>query len=113
MMKNPAWRPVAALLLSFVWLGSPAKSQEQEGDQPQPAAALFQRQNILGEVFGTRPLLEKNGVSLFGTYSCEVWGNTTGGLRTGSVYTGLLEFGALTQKSMTPEVVREGGVVDS
>jgi len=31
---------------------------------------------------------------LFGSYTCEVWGNTTGGLKTGSVYTGLLEFGA-------------------
>jgi porin len=31
---------------------------------------------------------------LFGSYTAEVWGNTTGGLRTGSVYTGLLDFGA-------------------
>jgi len=59
-----------------------------------PAAPLFERETITGEWFGNRPIIEERGISLFGSYTWEVWGNTSGGLRTGSVYTGLMEFGA-------------------
>src|SRR5204863_1271590 len=46
-----------------------------------------------GDWFGLRTNLEDKGVEIFGGYTVEVWGNTTGGLKTGTVYTGLLDFG--------------------
>ena len=33
-------------------------------------------------------------MEISGGYTAEVWGNTTGGLKQGAVYTGLLDFGA-------------------
>ena len=55
---------------------------------------FFERENFTGEWMGLRPLIEDRGVTLNAGYSVDVWGNTTGGLKTGSVYTGLLDFGA-------------------
>jgi len=59
-----------------------------------PAAPFFERETLTGEWFGNRPLIEERGVSLFAGYTAEVWGNVAGGLKRGSVYTGLLDFGA-------------------
>ena len=47
-----------------------------------------------GDWLGVRTELEDKGVEISGGYTAEVWGNTTGGLKTGAVYTGLLDFGA-------------------
>lgn len=47
-----------------------------------------------GDWAGVRPAISDHGVDLFASYSAEVWGNTAGGLKQGSVYTGLLQFGA-------------------
>src|SRR3981189_1181402 len=47
-----------------------------------------------GDWLGARTVLEDKGVDVFGGYRAEVWGNTTGGLRRGAVYTGLVDFGA-------------------
>jgi porin len=47
-----------------------------------------------GDWFGVRTALEDKGVEISGGYTAEVWGNTTGGLKQGAVYTGLLDFGA-------------------
>lgn len=41
-----------------------------------------------------RPLIEDRGVRFLTTYTSQVWGNVTGGNRTGATYTGLLQFGA-------------------
>ena len=71
-----------------------AKAQDSTQSE-MPLTALFTRQTVTGEWFGGRPFFEEHGVSFFGSYTCEVWGNTAGGLRTGSVYTGLLDFGAV------------------
>lgn len=49
--------------------------------------------HALGDFGGARTTLEDHGVELFGGYTAEVWGNTTGGIKTGTVYTGLLDFG--------------------
>lgn len=38
--------------------------------------------------------MSDHGVEFFANYTAEVWGNTAGGLKTGSVYTGLLDFGS-------------------
>ena len=47
-----------------------------------------------GNWLGGRTWLVDKGVSISGGYTAEVWGNTTGGLKRGAVYTGLLDFGA-------------------
>ena len=47
-----------------------------------------------GTWLGARTGLEDKGLTIFGGYTAEVWGNTTGGLKRGAVYTGLLDFGA-------------------
>jgi porin len=47
-----------------------------------------------GDWFGARTKLEEEGIAISGGYTAEVWGNTTGGLKRGAVYTGLLDFGA-------------------
>jgi porin len=47
-----------------------------------------------GDWFGFRTELEDKGLEISGGYTAEVWGNTTGGLKRGAVYTGLLDFGA-------------------
>ena len=47
-----------------------------------------------GDWLGVRTELEDKGVEISSGYTAEVWGNTTGGLKTGAVYTGLLDFGA-------------------
>jgi porin len=47
-----------------------------------------------GRWLGARTGLEDKGLEISGGYTAEVWGNTTGGLKRGAVYTGLLDFGA-------------------
>jgi porin len=47
-----------------------------------------------GDWFGVRTTLADNGLDISGGYTAEVWGNTTGGIKQGAVYTGLLDFGA-------------------
>lgn len=58
------------------------------------AEPFFERNQVTGDWAAARPLLSDHGIEIFGGYTAEVWGNTSGGLKTGSVYTGLLDFGA-------------------
>jgi porin len=86
---------VKKILLVFVWLagaGFDALAQDSTRSEL-PATALFDRETVTGEWFGMRPIVEEKGVSLFGAYTAEVWGNTAGGLKRGAVYTGLLDLG--------------------
>lgn len=46
-----------------------------------------------GDWFGVRTGLADRGVDLFASYTVDVFGNTTGGIKTGAVYAGLLQFG--------------------
>jgi porin len=48
---------------------------------------------ITGTWGGFRPKLIDRGVEFIGSYDAELWGNTRGGLETGTVFTGLLDFG--------------------
>lgn len=81
---------VAAALIAVIL---PASAQ-------QPIAAgestetWLNRPQMTGDWFRCRPGLCDRGLEIFGAYSAEVWGNTTGGLKTGTVYTGALNFGA-------------------
>lgn len=47
-----------------------------------------------GDWFGLRAGLSEGGVDTFGSYTVDFFGNTTGGLKTGAVYAGLLQFGS-------------------
>ncbi|MEI6033487.1 MAG: carbohydrate porin [Verrucomicrobiae bacterium] len=92
-MKTPHTRanrffPFAAALL----LSSGAIRAERSDTTE--AAPVLERNQVTGDWLGTRPLLSDKGVEVFGGYTVEVWGNTTGGVKTGTVYTGLLDFGA-------------------
>lgn len=49
---------------------------------------------VTGDWFGARTTLSDRGIDLFGSYTVDVFGNTTGGLKTRTVYAGLLQFGA-------------------
>ncbi len=48
---------------------------------------------LTGDWGGVRESWAARGVVPFAGYTAEVWGNTTGGIKTGVVYTGLLDFG--------------------
>jgi len=46
-----------------------------------------------GDWNNNRPLIAENGVDFIATYTSQVWGNLSGGRKTGCAYVGLLEFG--------------------
>jgi len=79
-----------SIILAVCLAGSQAVVAEQATD----AQSLLERDQVTGEWMGARPVLSDHGIEIFGGYTVEVWGNTRGGIKTGSVYTGLLDFGA-------------------
>ena len=90
-LRNP--RPILstlAALMSVLPLVSAEDSQQGDAE----AFPFLQRNTVTGEWAGARPQCCDHGVELFAGYTAEVWGNTNGGIKTGSVYTGLLDFGA-------------------
>ena len=80
---------ILCFFLSTMLLGAAQDETAQD-----VAGPFLSRETLTGEWFGTRPALSDRGVEFFASYTAEVWGNTAGGLRTGSVYTGLLDFGS-------------------
>lgn len=70
-----------------------AGNQAAVAEESANAQPFLERDQVTGDWAGARPLLSDHGVEIFGGYTVEVWGNTAGGLKTGSVYTGLLDFG--------------------
>ncbi len=82
-------RPAAATI-ALVSCFPLARAQQPD---PSVAAPVLERNQVTGDWMGSRPLLSDKGIEIFGGYTLEVWGNTTGGLKTGSVYAGLLDFG--------------------
>lgn len=82
------------LLGAICLMGNPTIYAESPTDAQADAAPILEREQVTGDWFGTRPLLSDRGFEVFGNYTAEVWGNTSGGLKTGAVYTGLLNFGA-------------------
>ncbi len=73
-----------------VFLTMPCGRAEEEN----AAVPILERDQILGEWITANPMLTDRGVTIFGGYLAEVWGNTSGGIETGAVYTGVLEFGS-------------------
>lgn len=97
-MKMCLSRP-AAILAAYVLSATTALHAQQEvlDDQqsnPGPFTTWLDGDCMLGNCGGARDFLEDHGVEFFGGYTAEVWGNTVGGLKRGTVYTGLLDFGA-------------------
>ncbi len=84
-------RTLAPLLLSAASLMAGVATQSEQISDP--AKPWWEWDNATGDWFGARTTLQDHGVDLFGSYSAEVWGNTTGGLKQGTVYTGLMTFG--------------------
>ena len=62
---------------------------------PPPTPTLESAEDFSGSPLGTlgglRPLLGKEGIKISGIYTGEIFGNVSGGLRTGAVADGLLE----------------------
>jgi porin len=79
------------LFLSF----SGALAAEAPSSEPKSSAEQWwEGDYATGNWLGLRTVLEDKGIEISGGYTAEVWGNTTGGLKQGAVYTGLLDFGA-------------------
>jgi len=55
--------------------------------------SLVTDDGLTGDWGGVRTTLGDRGIVPFANYTLEVWGNTTGGIETGVVYTGLVDFG--------------------
>ena len=75
--------------LSAAFAGSSSSEEISNGADP-----WWEGDYGTGDWLGVRTKLEDKRVEISGGYTAEVWGNTTGGLKTGAVYTGLLDFGA-------------------
>ena len=82
------------LILSASALLHPSGQVRAEQAGNPEALPILERNQVTGDWRGARPLLSEKGIEIFCGYTVEVWGNTAGGLKTGSVYTGLLDFGA-------------------
>ena len=80
---------VLLVSLSAVIAGSSSSEEISNGADP-----WWKGHYGTGDWLGMRTKLEDKGVKISGGYLSEVWGNTTGGLKTATVYTGLLDFGA-------------------
>ena len=90
MLHNPRLiLSVLAAFLTVLRVAHTAESPQGDGE----AFPIMQRNTVTGEWAGIRSACCNRGVELFAGYTAEVWGNTTGGIKTGSVYTGLLDFG--------------------
>jgi carbohydrate-selective porin OprB len=65
------------------------------GQQPSlsPVSDWLSGDGITGTWGGLRSKLTDRGFEFIGSYDAEIWDNTKGGLESGSVYTGLLDFG--------------------
>jgi len=87
-MRNILLLPLAVAAGSL--LGTTAVRAEESS----AALPFLERNQITGDWAGLRPVMSDHGVDIFGGYTVEVWGNTSGGLEQGAVYTGLLDFGA-------------------
>ena len=99
--------------ISLVWV-FPAAAQQEPSGQAAPAArsaptpgqtgsgaeaaaspeaptGLWERSNLLGDIFGLRTALDRYGISFGLTETSEVLGNPTGGRAQGAVYEGATE----------------------
>lgn len=90
-MLPPLKKILLFLCVSFSAVFAGNSSSEQISNDADP---WWKWDYATGDWLGFRTALEDKGVEISGGYTAEVWGNTTGGLKQGAVYTGLLDFGA-------------------
>lgn len=91
-LLHRAMAHVAPIALTLLTATAWAEPQSVQDDDP-PAFDWLHADGITGDWGGVRTTLQDHGVEIFGGYTSEVWGNTTGGIEQGAVYTGLLDFG--------------------
>ena len=82
------------LLLGVSFSGSFAAESAVPPERSSDLTSWMDADYGTGTWLGARTGLEDKGLTISGGYTAEVWGNTTGGLKRGAVYTGLLDFGA-------------------
>lgn len=90
--KPPAVRIFLTSLCCILSATLPLCAQQESLQDS--AAPFLEWETLTGNWFTKSPALSDRGVKIYANYTAEVWGNTVGGLRTGSVYTGLLDFGS-------------------
>jgi porin len=83
---------IGAAALSLIGSAALADPEIAKGDTS-PWSEWLGGDTMTGDWGGLRTTLLKGGIEFSGGYSAEGWGNTTGGLEQGAVYTGLLYFG--------------------
>lgn len=82
-------------LICLLALATGAVIAQQPDAAPQPSEPWLESDRCTGDWFGLRePFLVNHGVEFTAHYTADVWGNVSGGLERGAVYTGLLDFGA-------------------
>ena len=87
-------KTIKRLLFGAVLAAPLAAWADPENLENDPAVPNWtEADGITNNWFGTRTALQDRGIEIFGGYTAEVWGNTTGGVKDGAVYTGLLDFG--------------------
>lgn len=102
--RRVSWptRALAAALLALSTLSvrvawaeesEPLITEQQQAAEVPDGGHWWEREAATGDWNGRRTALQEAGVELFGGYAAEAWGNTTGGLRRGAVYTGMLDWG--------------------
>lgn len=83
-------------LTSFLFYSGPTWAEEEQIGQVLDTdnTDWWGGDGITGDWFGYRTKFSDHGIHLFGSYTVDVFGNTTGGIKTGTVYAGSLQFGA-------------------
>jgi len=102
MSKERHWKKIglvaAAITLSTAGLHAQPQPIEQSAqpdvrplnvEETEVPTTFMEQDNLTGSWFGVRDRLSDYGLDFELTYTAEVWGNTTGGLERGTVYTGL------------------------
>src|SRR6516164_9344808 len=80
---------VLSLIAATAW----AEPREIPKENSSPLSDWLSADGITGDWGGLRSKLADRGIVFLGTEQVEGWGNTTGGLERGTVYTGLLKLG--------------------
>ena len=87
-------KKILSLLFAVSISGASAADTLSSEPPSDPMESWLEGDYGTGDWLGIRTTLGDKGLEISGGYTAEVWGNTTGGLKQGAVYTGLLDFGA-------------------
>src|SRR5579871_2284634 len=82
-------RPIIPCTIAALLLTAPVRAQEQADQQAPPD--FWHRDTLTGDWGGLRTALANQGIDISLSYTAEVFGNVTGGMKRGASYDGLLE----------------------